>query len=108
MANEKRLIDANTKIIDKYFNKRLISLDEALKATHSEIYWTESQQAAVRSFLVKQPKVDAVEVVHGRWENISGGMVKLGDCSECKVRQPVIGSNYCKNCGAKMDGDENG
>ena len=50
-------------MIDKYFNKRLISLDEALKATHNEIYWTESQQAAVRSFLVKQPRVDAVEVV---------------------------------------------
>lgn len=27
--------------------KRLISLDEAMKATHHEIYWTESQQAAV-------------------------------------------------------------
>ena len=45
-----------------------------------------------------------VEVVHGHWENITGGMVSLGDCSECKVRQPVIGTNYCKNCGAKMDG----
>ena len=43
--------------------KRLISLDEALKATHCEIYWTESQQAAVRSFLVQQPRVAAVEVV---------------------------------------------
>ena len=53
------------------------------------------------------PTVDAVEVVHGRWENITGGMITLGDCSECKVRQPVIGTNYCKNCGAKMDGDGN-
>ena len=50
------------------------------------------------------PAADAVEVVHGRWENITGGMVILGDCSECKVRQPVIGTNYCKNCGAIMDG----
>lgn len=49
------------------------------------------------------PRVDAVEVVHGRWENITGGMIALGDCSECKVRQPVIGTSYCKNCGAKMD-----
>ena len=47
-------------------------------------------------------------VRHGRWENITGGMVILGDCSECKVRQPVIGTNYCKNCGAKMDGDHDG
>ena len=44
------------------------------------------------------------EVLHGRWKNITGGMVTLGDCSECKVRQPVIGTNYCKNCGAIMDG----
>ena len=43
-------------------------------------------------------------VRHGRWENITGGMITLGDCSECKERQPVIGTNYCKNCGAKMDG----
>lgn len=41
-------------------------------------------------------------VVHGHWKDITGGMVILGDCSECKVRQPVIGTNYCKNCGAKM------
>ena len=50
------------------------------------------------------PTVDAVGVVHGHFENITGGMVMLGDCSECNVRQPVIGTYYCKNCGAKMDG----
>lgn len=49
---------------------------------------------------------DVEPVVYGRWENITGGMVVLGDCSECKVRQPVIGTNYCKNCGAKMDKEE--
>ena len=42
--------------------KRLISLDEALEATHKEVFWTESEAAAVRSFLLKRPKVDAVEV----------------------------------------------
>ena len=50
------------------------------------------------------PAVDVATVRYGRWENITGGMITLGDCSECKVRQPVIGTNYCKNCGAKMDG----
>jgi hypothetical protein len=48
------------------------------------------------------PRVEVKEVVHGRWENITGGMITLGDCSECKTRQPVLGTNYCKNCGAKM------
>ena len=49
------------------------------------------------------PAADVAPVRHGRWENITGGMIPLGDCSECKARQPVIGTNYCKNCGAKMD-----
>lgn len=49
-------------------------------------------------------KEDVAPVVHGRWENITGGMITLGDCSECKVRQPVLGTNYCKNCGANMRG----
>lgn len=52
------------------------------------------------------PSTDVEPVAHARWENITGGMVVLGDCSECKVRQPVIGTNYCKNCGAKMDEGE--
>ena len=43
--------------------KRLISIDEALEATHKEVFWTESEKAAVRSFLAKLPGVDAVEVV---------------------------------------------
>ena len=58
----------------------------------------------IPSFRVKQMMEHYAPVRHGRWENITGGMVTLGDCSECKVRQPVIGTNYCKNCGAKMDG----
>ena len=45
-----------------------------------------------------------VKVARGRWENITGGMITLGDCSECKERQPVIGTNYCRNCGVKMEG----
>ena len=90
--------------------KRLISLDEALKATHGEIYWTESQQASVRSFLVQQPKVDAVEVVHGRWikqpVNSSWWVV----CSECGITPTNTRdmTHYCPNCGAKMDGDGDG
>ncbi len=88
--------------------KRLISLDEALKATHGEIYWTESQQAAVRSFLVQQPKVDAVEVVHGRWvrkaHDGAFGVFHLWHCSVCdtiRARQDP----YCGECGAKMEVD---
>ena len=90
--------------------KRLISLDVAMEATHKEIWWTESQQAAVRSFLVKLPRVDAVEVVHGWLDD--------GECTACgfDIRDMIDGESdfrnwvwdgvpYCPNCGAKMDGE---
>lgn len=44
----------------------------------------------------------------GEWMNVTGGMVMLGDCSSCHTRQPVIGTYYCKNCGADMRKGENG
>ena len=47
--------------------KRLIDVEQAKRATYEEVFWTESEQAVVRNFIVKLPKVDAVEVV--RCEN---------------------------------------
>ena len=51
--------------------------------------------------------IDAVEVVHGRWEQ-SKSMVLSYKCSKCKgwvTKHSVNESdfNYCPNCGAKMD-----
>ena len=73
--------------------KRLIDAEQAKRATYEEIFWTESEQAVVRHFLAKLPKVDAVEVVHGRWETIE-------DCQKWSDAK----TNYCPNCGAKIDG----
>lgn len=41
---------------------RLIYLDEALAATYKEVWFSESEAAAIRSFLLKLPRVDAVEI----------------------------------------------
>ena len=43
--------------------KRLIDVEQAKSATYQQIYWSESDQSAVRNFIVKLPRVDAVEVV---------------------------------------------
>ena len=88
MANEKRLIDS----------------EQAKRATYEEIFWTESEQAVVRHFLAKLPKVDAVEVVHGRWETIEGREYLGCLCSNCQKWSDAK-TNYCPNCGAKMDGE---
>ncbi len=53
----------------------------------------------------ESPTVDAVEVVHGRWQIIDfAGTIKCSVCGE----EVFDESNYCPNCGAKMDGDGNG
>ena len=49
------------------------------------------------------------EVVHGRWEKASEKM-PIYRCSICKERNLFkngynVLSNYCPNCGAKMDGE---
>lgn len=51
------------------------------------------------------PTVDAVPVVHGRWNNMDGYKTRKV-CSECGWDVPEYGKfySYCPNCGAKMDG----
>lgn len=55
--------------------------------------------------LEKAPTVDAVPVVHGRWDNMDGYKTRKV-CSECGWDVPEYGKfySYCPNCGAKMDG----
>ena len=92
MANEKRLIDAN-------------SVDyENIMCSQSQLHW-------LNAIIEKQPTVDAVEVVHGRWIPIIDEPTPLRKipmlsgykCSVCG-RYEEKEEPYC-NCGAKMDGE---
>ena len=76
-------------------------------------------QAVVKMCIEEVDKlkpVDAVEVVHGRWEYhdcvCSGdGLIAVYACSECGrcINEDIFDclnrTNYCPNCGAKMDGE---
>ena len=57
------------------------------------------------------PTVDAVEVVHGRWVNgtksFRSGSIFTGYCCSNCDNFSVKNSNYCPNCGAKMNYKEN-
>ena len=95
MENEKRLIDA-TQLI-----KRL----EAMKYDTDAI----TIDGIIRA--LKEPStVDAVEVVHGKWEmGLDEGDYEYGTCSVCGYNEYnafgcLLPHNYCPNCGAKMDG----
>lgn len=52
----------------------------------------------------KMPTIDAEFVKHGHWEFI-GGYGYQYRCSNC-IRCAEHRTNYCPNCGAKMDMDE--
>lgn len=118
MANEKRLIDVSE--WESFYNERTKGLDEY---DHFENGY-ENAFDSVDYWINAQPKVDAVEVVHG--QNITKQHpVDEFICSECGLVCRDNGRyvydewaddwslyefefKYCPNCGAKMDGDGNG
>ena len=113
MATEKRLIDANAlkeTVITDYYE-------------HFTRYHDTDQIALIDMVcddIDETSTVDAVEVVHGRWEDEYGGAFTNPRyrCSVCKEkalyryeRNNLGGweaiqalTDYCPNCGAKMDG----
>lgn len=101
MVNEKRLIDANA--------GKKVFCAVAKPAEYNGVI----HMVVPISEIDKLPTVDAVPVVHGRWEQCFEDWRKQieGDkCSACGFEHYGCGIkhyHYCPNCGAKMDGDGN-
>lgn len=113
MATEKRLIDADA----------LISLIKRTCCNGCKNYEGVKCRACEHddaiAMIEDAPTVNAVEVVHGRWETANDG---THFCSNCgcdatytwdDIDRSFINSaddvpdritNFCQNCGAKMDG----
>ena len=93
--------------------KRLIDLDVAIekaKASDKIVGSSIWETGEVVDFLEDCPIEDAVEVVHGRWfwtETGEQDYEQFWVCSKCGDHTYFL-TNYCPNCGAKMDGDGNG
>ena len=105
MANEKRLdlIDRNA-LLERENKAYLIARQHPSGAAMFAII-----HRTLQDLLKQAPTVDAVEVVHGRWYEEDGETEWECHyrCSECFTRSYEL-TNYCPNCGAKMDGDGNG
>lgn len=82
--------------------------------------WDKAIDAAIKE-IKKLPAADVVHVKHGEWKGYTHSVFFRLDkddnpicrdrvlyyCSECS-RRSSIKTNYCQNCGAKMDeGDKN-
>ena len=89
--------------------KRLIYADELKTAICDDVVIDGVNYAKMKKHIDEAKTVDAVEVVHGQW---IGGYCGTGyitpKCSQCGYGDGAVGTtNYCPNCGAKMDGDGN-
>ena len=83
-------------------------LQDFLVETNDIDDWCISQYSAdwISSFIESQPTANVVEVKHGKWEKrtfIIFDSERVGyRCSECNTTWDT-NTNYCPNCGAKMD-----
>jgi len=117
-----RLIDAHTlkKLILEERDKIPLTVPAAYYELVKEKPYRhgQSMRGGIRKALrclERCPKADAVEVVHGRWEQVEDFDGEYHwRCSACgcewwfEAGGPVEnGSHYCPNCGAKMDGERN-
>ena len=77
------------------------------RCNHENPVWTPQR---VKTLLMRIPAADVEPVRHGRWGKKQGGFWEFATCSLCGEKTPTVGiaPNYCPNCGAKMDlEDEN-
>ena len=73
------------------------------KKTGENVSPEKKAEATFKAWIDEIPTVDAEPVVHGKWiRNVIDGIYV---CSECECTMECC-TNYCPNCGARMDGGE--
>ena len=96
---DQRLIDANALL--KWLDEIIDLKEWLLNKYNADWIW---------SVIDSAPTVDAVPVVHGRWEPHPRhpGFDRCSECRDCIIGNDWAGGekwNYCPHCGAKMDGE---
>ena len=90
---------------------RLIDADAAIQEIDDNIYWTDSEKAAIRNKIYRTPTIDPESLrPEAEWED--------GVCTACQFDLRVLtdgenglkhwvwdeGFDYCPQCGAKLKG----
>lgn len=93
---------------DKLINTNVILslIDEEIAEHYS--YYSDQTLKRIRGAIEKLPTVDAVPVRHGRWipyNSKYGHDEKVYLCDQCNNNVGFRKMNFCPNCGARMDGN---
>ena len=81
--------DAIDAVLDAYYNTPDIDLSGG----------------RLEAAILNIPAADVAEVRHGRWLCVDTDTEQFFLCNRCKKKE-YWESNYCPNCGAKMDKEE--
>ena len=84
----------------------LIRRQDAIEAIRKDIMGGLNYESILKSL----PAIEAEPVRHGRWESVTEdwrNQITWWNCSECDCEVSTK-YDYCPNCGAKMDGLEEG
>ena len=94
-------------------NKEYIERSVAIAALKDLPFQADIEDLAIYIAMEEVPAADVAPVRHGYWKPKYGGMTRFGvefilayNCSECnfEIKTTDEHTNYCPNCGAKMDG----
>jgi NADH pyrophosphatase NudC (nudix superfamily) len=98
---------------------RLIDADDLEMYVYREVaFFCNLDEDVIVDAILKQPTVDAAQVVHGHWVDCNkikfGGVsgIPVVKCSKCGIHLCDIINNhhvmyrFCPYCGAKMDLEE--
>lgn len=100
---------------------RPIDADTIFPNGHVLVWEKDGETTAnyILKFIKDAPTLDVEPVRHGRWETDRediewGNSLKRKHCTNCgsrphfdKEKREFVLTNYCPNCGAKMDAKEN-
>lgn len=79
-----------------------IEREVAIRVVNGQSSLTMTRSSLIDS-ISNIPAADVVSVVHGRWLYVDTDTDQFFLCNRCKKKE-YRESNYCPNCGAKMDG----
>lgn len=79
-----------------------IEREAAIRVVNGQSSLTMTRSSLIDS-ISKLPSADVAPVVHGRWLYVDTDTDQFFLCNRCKKKE-YWESNYCRSCGAKMDG----